>query len=103
MMWTWWCKLNKENLDSGIGLFWLLWNRLLVRLDLRTDWSNPHNAPPGLSDDEEPHHFSHFDGVSCCGRCGGGRLHSVHQGVPFHRIRKPVKLSEVRSGEGDDT
>lgn len=81
----------------------VMWNWLLVKLGLRTDWSNPDNAPPGLSDDEEPHDFSPFEGVPCCGRCGGGRLHSVHHGVPYHRIRKRVKFSEVRSGEGDET
>ena len=98
-----------------------MWNWLLVKLGLRTDWSNPDNAPPGLSDDEEPHDFSPFEGVPCCGRCGGGRLHSVHHGEAFHRKMgrghqgfgsasagffglpgKREQPSDRRSGEGDD-
>jgi hypothetical protein len=82
----------------------MMWNWLLVKLGLRTDWSNPDNAPPGLSDDEEPHEFKPWPATPVvCGLCGGGRLHSVHHGVPFHRVRKTVQFSEDRFDEGDET
>jgi hypothetical protein len=55
----------------------LMWNWLLVKLGLRTDWTNPDYAPPAF-EDTRPHEFSPFEGVTCCGKCGAGKLHRVH-------------------------
>jgi hypothetical protein len=88
-----------------------MWNWLLVKLGLRTDWSNPDNAPPAFSDEEGPHDFSPWPGLPCCALCGGGKLHSVHHGVAFHKrhergcypgMQPSVQSSERRFDEGDD-
>lgn len=90
-MWNWWCNLNKERIDTGIGMVWILWNRLLIRVGLRTDWTNPDLAPPAFQG-YTVHEFSPFEGISCCGKCGGGRLHKVHnveavEASAFARLR----------------
>ena len=57
-----------------------MWNWLLVKLGLRTDWTNPDLAPPAF-EGYTVHEFSPFEGISCCGKCGGGRLHKIHRVV----------------------
>ena len=77
-----------------------MWNRLLVFLGLRTDWRNPDLAPPAFGD-EPPHDFSPFEGLTCCGKCGAGRLHSVHAGVFYHAPLQRVKIQDHRFDADD--
>ena len=72
VMWNW--LLVKLGLRTDCLV---MWNWLLVKLGLRTDWMNPDLAPPAF-EGYTVHEFSPFEGISCCGKCGGGRLHKVH-------------------------
>ena len=63
---------------SSLERWWdTKWNNLLVFLRLRTDWMNPDNAPPAFS--ATPHKYVDMPDLKCCPKCGGGRLHKIHE------------------------
>jgi hypothetical protein len=84
-----------------------MWNWLLVKLRLRTDWTDPRNAPPFVPD--VPHEYQECptmyefaaSDLPCCKRCGGGSLHPIHHGkqVPYRGVR----LTEEMAREFDKT
>lgn len=85
-----------------------MWNWLLVKLGLRTDWRNPDLCPPAF-DDVTPHEYSPHRGLPCCEKCGGGKLHAIHRqnsetppdSVPVHPfVRHPGSSYCLRCGTG---
>ncbi len=72
-----------------------MWNWILIKLHLRTDWTDPRNAPPFVPD--VPHEYQENSSIQmeglaelpCCKRCGGGSKHPIHHGklVPYKGVR----------------
>ncbi len=80
------------------------WNWLLIKLGLRTDWSDARYAPPFVP--EVPHEFVNNPawGLPCCSRCGAGTLHPVHHGKQSYVPRvglssESVQLMESAPGQ----
>jgi len=64
-----------------VGIAVLAW--LLLRYWRRRRLLNPDYAFPCLAPTDPPHEFRVYQGISCCGRCGGGRKHPIHRGGPW--------------------
>jgi len=84
-----------------------MWNWILVKLHLRTDWTDPRNAPPFVPD--VPHEYQERSSLPddfpapelpCCKRCGGGSKHPIHHGKqePY----RGVKLSRESARAFED-
>ncbi len=81
-----------------------MWNWILVKLGLRTDWMDPRNAPPFVPD--VPHEYQQISTVPyieglpelpCCKRCGGGSLHPIHHGEQTYVPRVGLSPESVRA------
>lgn len=58
-----------------------MWNRLLVLLGLRIDYTDPENAPPAF-EGVRPHIYAGHKTLECCRLCGGGWKHPIHDVDP---------------------
>lgn len=80
------------------GLTWIFVTRKRVLRRLL----DPDYCFPSLGPVDPPHEFKPYEGISVCGRCGGGRKHAIHTGGPWPLPVKGSRRSKAADLAGFD-